>query len=68
MRSDAERLRKQQILTGIPLIDSVMQLFFLLYNACFIVKIYDINKVSKLLPERMDSILTFYYKIIILVI
>ena len=62
------RLQKQQILTGIPLIDSVMQLFFLLYNACFIVKIYDINKVSKLLPERMDSILTFYYKIIILVI
>ena len=62
------RLQKQQILTGIPLIDSVMQLFFLLYNACFIVKIYDLNKVSKLLPERMDSILTFYYKIIILVI
>ena len=62
------RLQKQQILTGIPLIDSVMHLFFLLYNACFIVKIYDINKVSKLLPERKDSILTFYYKIIILVI
>ena len=62
------RLQKQQILTGIPLIDSVMQLFFILYNACFIVKIYDLNKVSKLLPERMDSILTFYYKIIILVI